>query len=203
MIAARAFASKTVAVFGLARTGLGAVRSLVAGGANVIAWDDNAVARDLGELGAGEIQFQRERSVFLVQRIRETQRVVRAHRAAHAGLHQPTDRMLAERRHDPEPDVADRADVKRHATLRRQPHHRGILHRAHAVLHALHSEEIDRLAHARGTIEFASMALRDFAGGPGARPDLRRLWRSGHLLVAVEIDPREVAPVVELVDCGP
>ena len=38
MIAARAFANRTVAVFGLARTGLGAVRSLVAGGANVIAW---------------------------------------------------------------------------------------------------------------------------------------------------------------------
>ena len=48
MIAAHAFSAKTVAVFGLARTGLGAVRALVAGGAHVIAWDDNATARDLG-----------------------------------------------------------------------------------------------------------------------------------------------------------
>ena len=48
MIPSRAFANKTVAVFGLARTGLGAVRALVAGGTRVLAWDDNAVARDLG-----------------------------------------------------------------------------------------------------------------------------------------------------------
>lgn len=48
MIVTSTFANKTVAVFGLARTGLGAVRSLVAGGAQVIAWDDNSTARDLG-----------------------------------------------------------------------------------------------------------------------------------------------------------
>ena len=48
MIAAKTFAHKTVAVFGLARTGLGAVRSLVAGGTKVIAWDDSSTARDLG-----------------------------------------------------------------------------------------------------------------------------------------------------------
>ena len=60
MIAARAFANRTVAVFGLARTGLGAVRSLVAGGANVIAWDDNAVARDLGGQEGAELMPWRE-----------------------------------------------------------------------------------------------------------------------------------------------
>ena len=46
MIPSRAFADKTVAVFGLARTGLGAVRALVAGGTKVIAWDDSSTARD-------------------------------------------------------------------------------------------------------------------------------------------------------------
>src|SRR6201992_1086329 len=60
MIAARAFANKTVAGFGLARTGLGAVRSLVAGGARVIAWDDNAVARDLGGQEGAELMPWRE-----------------------------------------------------------------------------------------------------------------------------------------------
>ena len=60
MIAARAFANKTVAVFGLARTGLGAVRSLVAGGAHVIAWDDNAIARDLGGQEGAELMPWRE-----------------------------------------------------------------------------------------------------------------------------------------------
>lgn len=55
MIASRAFANKTVAVFGLARTGLGAVRSLVAGGTHVIAWDDNSSARDLGGQEGAEI----------------------------------------------------------------------------------------------------------------------------------------------------
>ncbi len=60
MIASRAFASKTVAVFGLARTGLGAVRSLVAGGTNVIAWDDDSAARDLGCQEGAKIMPWRE-----------------------------------------------------------------------------------------------------------------------------------------------
>ena len=60
MIASRAFANRTVAVFGLARTGLGAVRSLVAGGTRVIAWDDNSTARDLGGQEGAEIMPWRE-----------------------------------------------------------------------------------------------------------------------------------------------
>ena len=44
MIPVRSFNRKTVAVFGLARTGLGAVAALVAGGARVLAWDDAAMA---------------------------------------------------------------------------------------------------------------------------------------------------------------
>lgn len=46
MIAVRGFAGKTVAVFGLARTGLAAARALVAGGAKVALWDDRPAGRD-------------------------------------------------------------------------------------------------------------------------------------------------------------
>ena len=60
MIPSRAFANRTVAVFGLARTGLGAVRSLVAGGTNVIAWDDDSAARDLGGQEGAEIMPWRQ-----------------------------------------------------------------------------------------------------------------------------------------------
>src|ERR1700761_9282631 len=60
MIAARAFAHKTVAVFGLARTGLGAGRSAVAGGTTVIAWDDSSAARDLGGQEGAQIMPWRE-----------------------------------------------------------------------------------------------------------------------------------------------
>src|SRR3954470_17348853 len=60
MIVSRAFAGKTVAIFGLARTGLGAVKSLRAGGARVIAWDDNAGARDEGHMAGAEILPWRE-----------------------------------------------------------------------------------------------------------------------------------------------
>ena len=60
MIAARSFSGRSVAVFGLARTGLGAVRSLIAGGAQVIAWDDNSAARDLGGVEGAEIMPWRE-----------------------------------------------------------------------------------------------------------------------------------------------
>ncbi len=45
MIPVTGFKGKTVAVFGLARTGLTAARALVAGGARVALWDENADAR--------------------------------------------------------------------------------------------------------------------------------------------------------------
>jgi UDP-N-acetylmuramoylalanine--D-glutamate ligase len=49
MIAARSFASADVAVFGLARTGMGAIRALKAGGASVHAWDDREDTRRLAK----------------------------------------------------------------------------------------------------------------------------------------------------------
>ena len=47
MITARSFANKNVAIFGLARSGLSAVRALKRGSANVVAWDDLQAARDV------------------------------------------------------------------------------------------------------------------------------------------------------------
>jgi UDP-N-acetylmuramoylalanine--D-glutamate ligase len=47
MIPVRGFEGKKIAVFGLARTGLAAARALVAGGAEVVVWDENAAARDV------------------------------------------------------------------------------------------------------------------------------------------------------------
>ncbi|HEY2709436.1 MAG TPA: UDP-N-acetylmuramoyl-L-alanine--D-glutamate ligase [Caulobacteraceae bacterium] len=46
MIPVRGFEGKKVAVFGLARTGLAAARALLAGGAEVVVWDEKAAARD-------------------------------------------------------------------------------------------------------------------------------------------------------------
>ncbi|MEO7026844.1 MAG: UDP-N-acetylmuramoyl-L-alanine--D-glutamate ligase, partial [Caulobacteraceae bacterium] len=46
MIPVAAFEGRTVAVFGLARSGAPAVASLLAGGARVAAWDDDPVVRD-------------------------------------------------------------------------------------------------------------------------------------------------------------
>ncbi len=60
MIAVRSFAGKTIAIFGLARTGLASARALRAGGAHVIAWDDNSAARDLGHDAGAEITPWRE-----------------------------------------------------------------------------------------------------------------------------------------------
>src|SRR5258706_7459513 len=60
MIPSRFYANQTVAIFGLARTGLGAVRALVAGGTKVIAWDDNSTARDLGGQEGAELMPWRE-----------------------------------------------------------------------------------------------------------------------------------------------
>jgi UDP-N-acetylmuramoylalanine--D-glutamate ligase len=52
MIPVRIFESNTVAVLGLARSGMAAVRALIAGGASVVAWDDDAARRDEAK-GAG------------------------------------------------------------------------------------------------------------------------------------------------------
>jgi UDP-N-acetylmuramoylalanine--D-glutamate ligase len=49
MIPVRGFEGKTVAVFGLARTGLAAARALMAGGAKVALWDDKATTREAAE----------------------------------------------------------------------------------------------------------------------------------------------------------
>jgi UDP-N-acetylmuramoylalanine--D-glutamate ligase len=49
MIPIRGFEEKTVAVFGLARTGLAAARALVAGGAKVALWDENPGRRATAE----------------------------------------------------------------------------------------------------------------------------------------------------------
>jgi UDP-N-acetylmuramoylalanine--D-glutamate ligase len=46
VIAAIGYEHKTVAVFGLGRTGLSAAKSLMAGGAQVVAWDDNEANRE-------------------------------------------------------------------------------------------------------------------------------------------------------------
>ncbi|MFN3944394.1 MAG: UDP-N-acetylmuramoyl-L-alanine--D-glutamate ligase [Allosphingosinicella sp.] len=46
MIAARAFADRDYAVFGLARSGRATVAALLAGGARVMAWDENEAARE-------------------------------------------------------------------------------------------------------------------------------------------------------------
>ncbi len=46
MIEARSFAGKTVAVFGMGMSGMAAARSLLAGGACVLAWDDGERGRD-------------------------------------------------------------------------------------------------------------------------------------------------------------
>ncbi len=47
MITASVYKGKKIAVFGLARTGLSAAKALLASGAQVLAWDDNAVMCDV------------------------------------------------------------------------------------------------------------------------------------------------------------
>jgi UDP-N-acetylmuramoylalanine--D-glutamate ligase len=49
MIPVRGFEGRTVAVFGLARTGLAAARALAAGGAQLALWDDKPAARKAAE----------------------------------------------------------------------------------------------------------------------------------------------------------
>lgn len=49
MIPVRGFEGRTVAVFGLARTGLTAARALVLGGAKVVVWDEKPASREAAE----------------------------------------------------------------------------------------------------------------------------------------------------------
>ena len=60
MIAAKTFANKTVALFGLGGSGIATALSLKAGGAKVVAWDDNpeSVAKLLALAKASGIEGQ-------------------------------------------------------------------------------------------------------------------------------------------------
>ena len=55
MIDCTAYANRTVAVFGLARSGRAVARALLAGGANVLAWDDGAAARQASGLELADL----------------------------------------------------------------------------------------------------------------------------------------------------
>jgi UDP-N-acetylmuramoylalanine--D-glutamate ligase len=59
MIVPRGFANQDIGIFGLARTGISAARSLIAGGARVYAWDDGEAARRLcADVGARVLPFE-------------------------------------------------------------------------------------------------------------------------------------------------
>lgn len=58
MIASHAFAGKSVALFGLARSGASAARALVEGGARVFAWDDKASSREAAPKGVTLAPFE-------------------------------------------------------------------------------------------------------------------------------------------------
>jgi UDP-N-acetylmuramoylalanine--D-glutamate ligase len=55
MIPARSFANSDVAVFGLARSGVSSVAALKAGGARILAWDDDAGRREAAEKAGAHI----------------------------------------------------------------------------------------------------------------------------------------------------
>ena len=55
MIVTTHFANRTVGVFGLARSGISAIRALTAGGARVVAWDDGEASRAAAETTGADI----------------------------------------------------------------------------------------------------------------------------------------------------
>ena len=55
MIPVRGFEGRTLAVFGLARTGLTAARALLLGGAKVVVWDDKAESREAARAGGFDL----------------------------------------------------------------------------------------------------------------------------------------------------
>ncbi len=119
MIAARGFAGQTVGVFGLARSGMAAVRALLAGGATVIAWDDVPARREeAGRSGArllhdGAWDFSGLAALVLSPGIPlthpEPHRAVVA--ARKAGVAIIGDIELFARQIRPEPDAPARAPV--------------------------------------------------------------------------------------------
>ncbi len=71
MIPVPTYQDRSVAVFGLARSGIAAARALVAGGASVTAWDDNARSRELaaaagvGIVPSSELDWSRQSALVL------------------------------------------------------------------------------------------------------------------------------------------
>ncbi|MGO8713291.1 MAG: UDP-N-acetylmuramoyl-L-alanine--D-glutamate ligase [Rhizomicrobium sp.] len=119
MIPARSFANSDVAVFGLARSGISSVVGLKAGGARVVAWDDNEAARIAAErVGArvlpfGEWNWDRIKALVLSPGIALThpvphEVVTRAHAA---GVEIIGDIELFAREIRPDPMKSGRAPV--------------------------------------------------------------------------------------------
>src|SRR5690606_40153154 len=140
--------------------------------------------------------------VFAVEGVGEDQGVVGADGAAHAGVGQAAQGMFGKRRGDGEADIAERADVEGDVAVDGEGDDVGVLDGAHAVLDAGDAELFDGLAHAVRSVEFAGVALGDFAGVAHARPDRSGPGFGGRGFMAVEIDPGEFVPVGELVDDG-
>jgi UDP-N-acetylmuramoylalanine--D-glutamate ligase len=88
MIAARSFAKQTVGMFGLARSTAVSARALIAGGANLFAWDDeesarNAAAKEGASVSPfGEWPWARIRAVVVEPAIAQTHPVLLAAQTA-------------------------------------------------------------------------------------------------------------------------
>jgi hypothetical protein len=151
-----------------------------------------AVARDLREFGAREVELGGERRVLIVDGVREIQRIVRAHRATNPRAHQSSDRMLTQRRHDFQPHVADRTQVERHPTLRRESDDCRVFDRANSMLNPVDPEFFDRFAHAVRSPKFPRVTFRNFSGGPQSRPHLGRSRLGAHRFKTVQVDASEI-----------
>ena len=64
-----------------------------------------------------KLQASTQCRILIFDIVTKGKRIIRANRAAHATVHQLTDRMLFELLHHIELHVADRADIKGRATL--------------------------------------------------------------------------------------
>ena len=130
MIEARSFAGKSAAVFGMGMSGIAAARSLLAGGAKVLAWDDGERGREAAR--AAGLPLWRSARGGLERHRRAgagARRAAHPPRAALDGEARPRAWRRGHRRHrDFHPraqSVGHRGQGDRHHRHERQIHHHG------------------------------------------------------------------------------
>ena len=157
--------------------------------------------RDAGQLLVGEAEFAPTQLVFVEDARPEQERVVGVDGQANTGRQQIGQGMLRQRGNDAEHDVRRRADVETNSGGRELFDETGHFERAHAVLDAMRTQEVDRVLHEPTGLEFTSVGRDQQAAVSGDAEAFDEVLRRVADFVVVQTEADHTDPVVDRLQC--